>query len=62
MLSVNEFHHPVTADIILMAATYTKDSSLICDNSPTELRYIEIILKVDLIRDHLIDIEEVNVL
>jgi hypothetical protein len=58
---INIFHHPVAAYIVLMAATNTEDSALISDNSPTKLRDVEIILQVDFVRHHFVNIEEMNV-
>ena len=39
-----EFHHPVAAHVILMAATYAEDSTFIRHNCPAELRYAELVV------------------
>ena len=43
-----------------MAATYAEDSTFISDDSTTELRNAERIVKGHLVRDVLLDIEEMN--
>jgi len=58
---INILHHPVAAYIILMSASNAENSALICDNSPTKLRNVEIIFKVDFVRHHFVYIEEMNI-
>lgn len=45
-----------------MSSADAEDSSLIRDHSPAELGDIEIVLEIDLVRDHLVNIKEMNVL
>jgi hypothetical protein len=45
-----------------MAAANAKDSALVGNNCPTELRDVEVVLQVDLMRYHLINVKEMNVL
>lgn len=45
-----------------MAPANAEDTSLVSDHSPAKLRDVEVILEVDLVGKHLIDIEEVDVL
>lgn len=62
MLRIHILHHPVAADVILVSATDAEDAALIRDDSAAELGYVEVVLQVDLVRDHLVDVEEVDVL
>ena len=45
-----------------MTTADAKHATLVCHHCPAELRYIEIIFQVNSMRDHLIDIKEMNVL
>lgn len=59
---INILHHPVAAHVILVTAANAEDATFISHYSSAKLRDVEVILQGDLMRDHLIDIEEVNVL
>lgn len=62
LFGIHIFHHPITANIILMSTTDTENSTFICHNSPTEFRNIEVILQIDLMWDHFVHIIEMNIL
>jgi hypothetical protein len=55
------FHHPVAANIILVATTNAEYAAFVSDHRSTELRYIEIIFQVDSMRDHLIHVKKVDI-
>ena len=61
MFLVNILHHPVTANIILVATTNAEYAAFVSDHCSTELRYIEIIFQVDSMRDHLIYVKKVDI-
>jgi len=55
-----EFHHPVAAHVVLVAPTDAEDAALVSHDRAAELRDAEGVVKADLMRDILLNVEKVD--